>query len=128
MSSKRKPSLLRATQVIESGTNWNDVSPTAKHRGRNNKNRGKVYERRVAAALGGIRNISDSQPHTDVETDDAVYEVKSTQTATPSWLLRAMSQLELASEESNKKQGGVVKVYTKGAKARAFLIQEIDLL
>ena len=101
---------------------------SSKSIGRNNKNRGKVYERRVAAALGGIRNISNSQPHTDVETDEAVYEVKATQTATPSWLLRAMSQLELASEESNKKQGGVVKVYTKGAKARAFLIQEIDLL
>ena len=134
MSSKRKPSHLRATsvfgKVIESGTNiiGNAHQNSLKHRGRNNKNRGKVYERRVAAALGGIRNISNSQPHTDVETDDAVYEVKSTQTATPSWLLRAMSQLELASEESNKKQGGVVKVYTKGAKARAFLIKEIDLL
>ena len=101
---------------------------SSKSIGRNNKIRGKTYERRVAAALGGIRNISNSKPHTDVETDDAVYEVKSTQTATPSWLIRAMSQLELAAEESNKKQGGVVKVYTKGAKARALLIQEIDLL
>jgi len=104
------------------------ASKSAKSIGRNNKQRGKVYERRVATTLGGKRNISNDQPHTDVETDDSVYEVKSTQTATPSWLLRAMSQLELASEESNKKQGGVVKVYTKGAKARAFLIQEIDLL
>jgi len=96
--------------------------------GRNNKQRGKVYERKVAAALGGIRNISNDQPHTDVETSHAVYEVKSTQTKPPEWLLKALGQLELASEESNKKKGGVVKVYTKGTKARAFLIKEIDLV
>ena len=101
---------------------------TTKSRNANNRSRGKKYERRVAASVGGKRNLDKSRPHTDVETNDAVYEVKSTQTATPSWLLRAMSQLELASKESNKKQGGVVKVYTKGAKARAFLIKEIDLL
>ena len=57
-----------------------------------------------------------------------MYEVKSTQSAVPQWLVKALSQLELASAESNKRMGGVVKVYTKGAKARAFLIQEIDLV
>ena len=100
----------------------------SKRIGRNNKQRGKVYERKVASALGGIRNINNDQPHTDVETSHAVYEVKSTQTKPPEWLLKALGQLELASEESNKKMGGVVKVYTKGAKARAFLIKEIDLV
>ena len=39
-----------------------------------------------------------------------------------------MNQCELAALESNKQIGGVVKVYTKGAKARAFLITEIDLV
>ena len=100
----------------------------AKKIGRNNKQRGKVWERKVATSLGGIRNINNDQPHTDVETSDAVYEVKSTQTKPPAWLLKALGQLELASEETGKRQGGVVKVYTKGQKARAFLIKEITLL
>ena len=96
------------------------------HRGRNNKRRGKTYERRVARALGGVRNIDSARPHTDVETDDAVYEIKSTQSSTPAWLDKATSQLSKASIESKKGMGGVVKVYTKG-KARAFLIQEIEI-
>ncbi len=100
----------------------------AKKIGRNNKQRGKVWERKVATSLGGIRNINNDQPHTDVETSDAVYEVKSTQTTTPAWLVKALGQLGLASEETGKRQGGVVKVYTKGQKARAFLIKEITLL
>lgn len=99
-----------------------------KKRNNNNRIRGKTYERRVAMALGGVRNLDKSRPHTDVETVDAVYEVKSTQTAVPAWLKKALGQLVLASKESNKREGGVVKVYTKGAKARAFLIQEIELL
>ena len=96
-------------------------------RGRNNKKRGKAWERRIASALGGVRNIDNAKPHTDVETDTAVYEVKSTQTQTPEWLQRAWSQVELASAESGKEIGGVVKIYTKGAKARAFVIKEIDI-
>ncbi len=99
-----------------------------KHKiGRNNKQRGKKYERRVAAALEGIRNINNMQQHTDVETDEFVYEVKSTQSKVPVWLDNAKKQLELASKETNKKEGGVIKVYTKGAKARAFLIYEIEI-
>ena len=97
-------------------------------RNRGNRNRGKVYERRVAASVGGKRNLDKSRPHTDVETRHAVYEVKSTQSAVPQWLLKAMNQCELAALESNKKMGGVIKVYTKGAKARAFLITEIELV
>ena len=96
------------------------------NRGRNNKRRGKTYERRVAKALGGVRNIDSARPHTDVETDDAVYEIKSTQSSTPAWLDKATSQLSKASIESKKDMGGVIKVYTKG-KARAFLIQEIEI-
>ena len=99
-----------------------------KKRNNNNRVRGKTYERRVAVALGGVRNLDKSRPHTDVETVDAVYEVKSTQSAVPVWLKKALGQLVLASQESMKREGGVVKVYTKGAKARAFLIQEIELL
>ena len=100
----------------------------AKKIGRNNKQRGKVWERKVATSFGGMRNVNNSQPHTDVETSDAVYEVKSTQTTTPTWLVKAFGQLGLAAKESKKKPGGVVKVYTKGQKARAFLITELELL
>ena len=99
-----------------------------KKRNNNNRVRGKTYERRVAASLGGVRNLDKGRPHTDVETRDAVYEVKSTQSSVPVWLKKALGQLVLASKESNKREGGVIKVYTKGAKARAFLIQEIELL
>ena len=101
---------------------------TTKSRNANNRRRGKEYERRVASALGGTRNLDKARPHTDVETGNSVYEIKSSQAAVPQWLLKALSQLELASEESEKDKGGVVKVYTKGAKARAFLIKEIELL
>jgi hypothetical protein len=97
-----------------------------KQRNANNRTRGKVYERRVAEALRGKRNLDKSRPHTDVETTHEVFEVKSTQTDVPSWLQKALNQLKLASAESNKRQGGVIKVYTKN-KARAFLIKEIEL-
>ena len=95
-------------------------------RNRGNRNRGKVYEKRVAAAVGGVRNLDKARPHTDVETTTSVYEVKSTQASIPMWLRKATVQLALASGESNKKPGGVVRVYTKGT-ARAFLITEIPL-
>ena len=101
---------------------------TTKSRNANNRRRGKTYERRVAEALGGMRNLDKSRPHTDVETSDTVYEVKSTQASVPAWLSGATEQCRLASEESNKKMGGVIKVWTKGSKARAFLITEIELL
>ena len=96
-------------------------------RNANNRNRGKVYERRVALTLGGVRNLDKSRPHTDVETEDSVYEVKSTQASVPVWLASALTQLEKASAESRKRQGGVVKVYTKH-RARAFLITEVPLI
>ena len=101
---------------------------TTKSRNANNRNRGKEYERRVASALGGVRNLDKGRPHTDVETTDSVYEVKSSQAPVPQWLKKAVAQLESASKESKKHMGGVVKVYTKGAKARAFLITEVELL
>ena len=100
---------------------------SVKSRNANNRNRGKVYERRIAQALGGVRNLDKSRPHTDVETEDAVYEVKSTQASVPQWIASAMEQCRLASEESNKAMGGVVKVFTKGT-AKAYLIQELPLL
>ena len=93
-----------------------------------NRRRGKTYERRVAAALGGKRNLDKSRPLTDVETEDTVYEVKTTQSSMPQWLVKAFNQLELASKESKKAKGGVVRVHTKeGRKARAFIINEISL-
>ena len=101
---------------------------TTKSRNANNRRRGKEYERRVPNAVGGTRNLDKYRPHTHVETSDTVYEVKSTQASVPTWLSGATEQCRLASEESNKKMGGVIKVWTKGSKARAFLITEIELL
>ena len=101
----------------------------ASKRGRNNKNRGKGWERKIAEVFGGKRNISDSTPHTDVETDTEVFEIKSRQVKMPALFDGAFKLLALASEESNKEQGGVVVVYTGGAggTARAILIKEIEL-
>jgi len=95
-------------------------------RNRNNRARGKHYENRVGDALGGWRNLDKSRPHTDVETEIMVYEIKSTQASIPTWMRKAFEQLELASKESKKIEGGVVRVHTgQGKGARAFLIQEI---
>ena len=95
---------------------------------KSNQRRGKTYERRVAAALGGVRNLDKSRPHTDVEDCTYVWEVKTTQAKMPQWLVKAFNQLELASKESKKVKGGVVRVHTKeGRKSRAFIINEISL-
>jgi len=114
---------------MKKNTAMADKDTTKRNAG--NRRRGKTYERRVAIALGGVRNLDKSRPHTDVETPNAVYEVKSTQAGVPRWLAHAMEQLKLASSESEKSMGGVVRVYTKRTgpyKARAFLIQEIKLI
>tara|TARA_Y100000401_G_scaffold116652_1_gene122969 strand:+ start:1142 stop:1489 length:348 start_codon:yes stop_codon:yes gene_type:complete len=94
---------------------------------RNNRLRGKAWERRVAEAVGGKRNLDKSRPHTDVENDTHVYEVKSTTSRVPAWIANAWRQGELASDESQKELGGIIKVWTGQRPARAFLIQEIDL-
>jgi len=96
-----------------------------KKRNRNNRARGKVYENRAAEIVGGRRNLDKSRPHTDVENAFSVYEIKSTQSTPPKWLEGATTQLKLAAAESDKTAGGVIKVYTKGSKARFFLIKEI---
>ena len=107
------------------GTAWN-IHPMVTRRNRNNRARGKHYENRVGDALGGWRNLDKSRPHTDVETDDTVYEIKSTQASIPTWMRKAFEQLELASKESKKIEGGVVRVHTgHGSGARAFLVREI---
>tara|TARA_R110000744_G_scaffold169731_1_gene287712 strand:+ start:1028 stop:1423 length:396 start_codon:yes stop_codon:yes gene_type:complete len=95
-------------------------------RNANNRNRGKVYERKVAAAIGGVRNLDKRYQHLDVYNDTTCYEVKSTQAAVPQWIDSAMQQCENASAESGYEMGGIIKVWTQG-KARAFLIKEIDL-
>jgi hypothetical protein len=95
-------------------------------RNSNNRNRGKVYERKVAAAIGGVRNLDKRYQHLDVYNDTTCYEVKSTQAAVPQWIDSAMQQCEKASAESGYEMGGIIKVWTQG-KARAFLIKEIDL-
>tara|TARA_R110002020_G_scaffold417683_1_gene626887 strand:- start:1493 stop:1915 length:423 start_codon:yes stop_codon:yes gene_type:complete len=112
-------------QIIEES----EFVPQRKRTNANNRRRGKEYERRVAAAIGGKRNLDKSRPHTDVETDETVYEIKSTISPAPKWLLSAMNQCVLAAKESNKEMGGVIKVYTggQGGISRAFLITEVDL-
>ena len=97
-----------------------------KKRNSNNRRRGKSYERRVAQSVGGVRNLDKSKPHTDVETTSHVYEVKSTQASVPTWMRKAFRQLQMASEESQKEKGGVVRIHTKGT-AKAFIIKEIDI-
>ena len=92
---------------------------------RNNRIRGKQYERSSAVIVNGQRNLDKSRPHTDVENDTHVYEIKSSQAKVPTRLNHAMEQVVLASAESNKEVGGVIWVYTKGARARYFLIKEI---
>ena len=110
---------------MEIGIAWN-IQLMVTRRNKNNRARGKRYENRVGEALGGWRNLDKSRPHTDVETDDTVYEIKSTQASIPTWMRKAFEQLELASKESKKNKGGVVRVHTgHGSGARAFLIQEI---
>jgi len=105
---------------------WRSPIDLDRHKiNRNNRRRGKVYENRAAQIVGGRRNLDKSRPHTDVENAFSVYEIKSTQQSTPKWLEGATRQLELAAAESEKAAGGVIKVYTKGAKARFFLIKEI---
>ena len=104
------------------------ASKASRRSNNNNRRRGKEYERRAASSVGGVRNLDKSRPHTDVENDSDVYEIKSTQTPVPVWLAKANGQLELAAKESKKGKGGVIKIFTGGAgsKARAFLITEIE--
>jgi len=97
----------------------------AKKTNRNNRRRGKEYERRSALIVDGVRNLDKSRPHTDVENDTHVFEIKSSQAKVPTRLNHAMKQVILASGESKKDVGGVIWVYTKGVRARYFLIQEM---
>ena len=57
-----------------------------------------------------------------------MFEIKSTQASVPTWMVKAFDQLELASKESKKGKGGVVRVHTnyKG-RARAFILQEMEI-
>ena len=99
----------------------------SKARNRGNRTRGKKYERLAAEMVSGVRNLDKARPHTDVETDKEVFEIKSTQANTPTWLVKAIDQLSLASKESKKKPGGVIRIHTggTGGKVRVFLIKEV---
>ena len=77
-----------------------------KRTNKNNRLRGKAWERRIAETVGGKRNLDKSRPHTDVENAFSVYEIKSTQSTTPKWLEGATTQLKLAAAESDKTAGG----------------------
>ena len=93
---------------------------------RNNRQRGKHYERRIAKAVNGVRTLDKRYQHLDVYNKTDCYEVKSSQSSVPQWILSATKQNELASKESGYEQGGIIKVWTQGT-ARAFLIKEINI-
>ena len=98
-----------------------------KRTNKNNRLRGKAWERLIAEADGGKRNLDKSRPHTDVETDTEVFEIKSTTAKLPTWIESAWRQGELAAAESDKKMGGIIKVWTGQRPAKAFLIQEVKI-
>ena len=98
-----------------------------KRTNKNNRLRGKAWERRIAEAVGGKRNLDKSRPHTDVETDTEVFEIKSPTAKLPTWIESAWRQGELAAAESDKKMGGIIKVWTGQRPAKAFLIQEVKI-
>ncbi len=104
------------------------MTTSVKKRIVNNRRRGKQYERQAALLVGGRRNLDKGRPHTDVETDMHVYEIKSTTSTMPSWIDTALRQCELAALESNKSVGGIIKVFTGGTgkKARYIKIQELS--
>ena len=93
---------------------------------RNNRERVNHYERRIAKAVNGVRNLDKRYQHLDIYNDTTCYEIKSSQSSVPQWILSATKQNELASKESGSEQGGIIKVWTRGT-ARAFLIKEINL-
>ena len=93
---------------------------------RNNRERGKHYERRIAKAVNGVRNLDKRFQLLDIYNDTTCYEVMSSESSVPQWILSATRQNELASKESGYEQGGIIKVWTRGT-ARAFLIKEINL-
>ena len=98
-----------------------------KRTNKNNRLRGIAWERRIAEAVGGKRNLDKSRPHTDVETDTEVFEIKSTTAKLPTWIESAWRQGELAAAESDKKMCGIIKVWTGQRPAKAFLIQEVKI-
>ena len=104
------------------------MTSSVKKRIVNNRRRGKQYERKAALLVGGKRNLDKGRPHTDVETDMHVYEIKSTTSTMPSWIDSALRQCELAALESNKSVGGLIKIFTggMGKKARYIKIQELS--
>ena len=69
-----------------------------KKRNRNNRQRGKIYEKLIASVFNGVRNLDKSRPHTDVENKTHVYEVKSRQAKMPTLFDGAFKQLHLASK------------------------------
>ena len=103
------------------------MKETAIHKqNRNNRERGKHYERRIAKAVNGVRNLDKRYQHLDVYNKTHCYEVKSSQSSVPQWILSATKQNELASKESGYEQGGIIKVWTKGT-AKAYLIKFTNL-
>ena len=103
------------------------MNESAMHKqNRNNRQRGKHYERVIAKAVGGVRNLDKRYQHLDIYNDTTCYEIKSSQSSVPQWILSATKHNELASKESRYEQGGIIKGWTRGT-ARAFLIKEINI-
>lgn len=71
-------------------------------RGRNAKARGKAVERVVARLYGGTRMPDNGAHWADVQTETAVLEVKSRQTATPALIREAWDQACTAARATGK--------------------------
>ena len=82
-------------------------------RGRNNKARGKSVEREVARLVGGKRVPDIGGEFADVQTETAVYEVKSRQSRTPALIAKAWHQATVAAEATGK-DPYVVLAYAPG--------------
>ena len=100
--------------------------------GRNNKRRGKAIEREVRDLLIQLhpgqlawRNADNGNQVADVETDCAVYEVKSNQRPTPQRRVKAWSQAKEAERQTGKVPY-VVETYIDNGKRSFRLVQQLN--
>ena len=99
-------------------------------RGRNNKSRGKLYERKVAQILSCLwgkavwRNPDSGTKAADCESDDSVIEVKSCQTPTYALLRKEWGQTMDAMRKTGKKPY-VVLTFVDDRKRTYWLVQRL---
>ena len=98
-------------------------------RGRNNKKRGKRVELEVAKIVGGYRVPDTGGEFADVQTETAVYEVKSRQQATPALFAKAWHQATVAAAATDKTPYVVLAFVAGPGRPREFwLVQRLARL